>query len=105
MTELSARLRTSSADVGSMEEAAQRVVRLLYDSIVVAASGERACALVRFYKTHPLNALPFDLQEFARNAQKAELEPNTTCLTLLATVGDEPEWNDRRRSRNHQAIP
>jgi hypothetical protein len=27
------------------------------------------------------------------------------CLTLLATVGDEAQWNDRRRSKGHRAIP
>jgi hypothetical protein len=27
------------------------------------------------------------------------------CLTLLATVGDERQWNDRRVSLGHQAIP
>jgi hypothetical protein len=32
-------------------------------------------------------------------------EPAMKCLTLLATVGDEPEWNDRRSSEGHQAIP
>ena len=27
------------------------------------------------------------------------------CLVLMATVGDEPAWKDRRTSQNHQAIP
>ena len=27
------------------------------------------------------------------------------CLALLATAGDEPDWNDRDRSRGHRAIP
>lgn len=27
------------------------------------------------------------------------------CLALLATAGDEPEWNSRKASRSHQAIP
>jgi len=27
------------------------------------------------------------------------------CLTLLASVGDLPEWNDRKTSRGHRAIP
>ncbi|WP_421655982.1 hypothetical protein [Leptothermofonsia sp. ETS-13] len=27
------------------------------------------------------------------------------CLTLLATAGDHPDWNNRYRSRGHQAIP
>jgi hypothetical protein len=27
------------------------------------------------------------------------------CLTLIASAGDEPEWNARQSSRDHQAIP
>jgi len=28
-----------------------------------------------------------------------------TCLTLLASTGKEPEWNSRKTSANHRAIP
>ncbi len=34
----------------SMEEAANRVVRYLYDNLIDAQSGQKSCALVRFYK-------------------------------------------------------
>ena len=65
--------------------------------------------LVRFYKTHPYGALRPELQAFARRALDAHAEsaPGAAmkCLTLLSTVGAEPEWNDRRRSAGHQAIP
>ena len=27
------------------------------------------------------------------------------CLTLLATVGDQPQWNSRANSQGHMAIP
>jgi hypothetical protein len=27
------------------------------------------------------------------------------CLTLLATAGDEPAWNERKQSRGHRVIP
>jgi hypothetical protein len=105
MTECSARLRGSSATAGSMEEAALRVVRHLYEEIIDGQSGQRACALVRFYKTHAYGALPSELQSFARGAHGGELHDDTRCLTLLATVGDEPDWNDRRKSAGHRAIP
>ena len=64
---------------------------------------------MRFYKTHPYGSLPPDLQRFAKRAYGAVAisppEPSMKCLTLLATVGDEQAWNDRRSSENHQAIP
>lgn len=104
MTECGARLRKLGRDASSMEEAARAVVRFLYENVVDDA-GDPACALVRFYKTHELDRLPDDLREFARERSDAELPPETRCLTLLATAGDEPDWNDRRRSRDHRAIP
>ena len=51
-------------------------------------------------------ALPADLQGFARNVLKRKpASPNVKCLTLLGTAGSRPEWNSRRRSLGHQAIP
>jgi hypothetical protein len=88
-----------------MEEAASAICRLFYDELV-DSKGNRACALVRFYKTHAFGELPQGLQDFARKSL-APVTPRTdmNCLTLLATAGDEPAWNSRHRSVGHQAIP
>ena len=90
----------------TLEEAARLLVRYLYDHCVDPASGERTCALVRFYKTHPYGEMPAELREFA-SAQMdgASPSPDMRCLVLLATAGDRPEWNSRHDSRGHQAIP
>jgi hypothetical protein len=90
----------------SLEAAAELLTRYLYDQCIVGASSERACALVRFYKTHAYGKLEPALREFAR-AQLGGSEPNDTlrCLTLIATSGDEAAWNSRHKSRGHQAIP
>ncbi len=91
---------------GSMEEVAQEIVAYLYTQLGEDDSGEKSCALVRFYKTHDFGQLPILLRGFARNAAGGiAIQPETKCLTLLATAGDRPEWNDRTRSLNHQAIP
>jgi hypothetical protein len=91
-----------------MEAAAAAVCRFLYDELGDGGGG-RACVLVRFYKTHPYGALTPELQRFAKRAFGAVAisppEPGMKCLTLMATVGDEPQWNDRRASVGHQAIP
>lgn len=88
-----------------MEEAAQALCGLFYERLV-DSRGLRACALVRFYKTHQYGELPADLQSFAARAL-APVTPKTgtNCLTLLATVGEEPEWNLRSTSKRHQVIP
>jgi hypothetical protein len=93
-------------DAKSLEEAADLVVRYLYDHCVNQTTGERSCALVRFYKTHRFGALEPEQQLFA--ARLLGEEPphdDMRCLALLATAGDEPEWNSRQASRSHQAIP
>ena len=103
-----AALRDALGGERSMESAARTLCRSLYEELAGPA-GERAGVLVRCYKTPPYGALPADLQRFAKRAFGAVAitppDPAMPCLTLLATVGDEPAWNDRRASRGHQAIP
>jgi len=100
-------IRGAGRDATSGEEAAQRVVTYLYEHLVDGATGERACALVRLYKTHPYGELEPDLQEFARDLLPDGDEPDGAmrCLTLLGTAGDLPEWNSRHASVGHRAIP
>ena len=98
-------LRRGAGEAATLEEVAQRVVRYFYDECRDAEGG-RECLLVRFYKSHPYAALPAELQAFARGVlAPAPPSPEMQCLTLLATVGDEPAWNARESSRGHQAIP
>jgi hypothetical protein len=87
-------IRRLGEDASSMEEAAQRIVQYLHQEL-------EGAVLVRLYKTHPFGKLPRDLQEYVGEP----VEPDVRCLTLLGTAGDLPDWNDRRRSRGHQAIP
>jgi hypothetical protein len=95
-----AHARTSS----SMEESAQRTVDLLWGELE-SEDGGPALALVRLYKTHPYGKLPDELRAFARGVLDEDPDPETRCLTLLATRGLEPQWNDRRKSEGHKAIP
>jgi hypothetical protein len=91
---------------GSLEAAAETVVRYLHDHCVGARNGDHACALVRFYKTHPYEGLEPDLQQFAV-ARLGTIAPRADmrCLTLLASAGDEPAWNSRHTSQGHKVIP
>ena len=106
MTECAATLRKLGAGSGSMEDVASHVVRYLYDNLGDRATGERACVLVRFFKTCDYERLAPDLQQFACGILGGAPEsPKMKCLTLLATVGVKPEWNSRTNSVGHQAIP
>ncbi len=96
----------AASGASSMEDAATSIVRHLYDNVVEADSGQKSCALVRFYKTHKYRDLEPDLQEFARGIMGGAPEtPDINCLTLLGTAGDNPAWNSRANSNGHKAIP
>lgn len=101
-------LRVAARGSATMEGAAGAICRWLHDELA-DARGDRACVMVRCYLTQPYSTLPPDLQRFAKRALGAVAitppEPGMRCLSLLATAGDEPDWNDRRRSKGHQAIP
>lgn len=106
MTECGIALRNSGRGADTMETVAGKIVRDLYDQFVDKQSGNKACALVRLFKTHPYNDLDKELQEFAAKLLGHQPEsPESKCLTLLATAGERPEWNFRRQSNGHKAIP
>ncbi len=64
-----------------------------------------SCALVRFFRTMPLTDLPPTLQKRAIGEIGYKPKELVNCLTLLATRGIEPAWNERTASTNHQVIP
>ena len=105
MSECGKALRAIGEGSASMEETAGRIVRHFYDSLADAEGG-RAAALVRFYKTHPFRDLDGERQDFALALLGGEPPlPDMKCLVLLATAGDKAEWNSRKSSRGHKAIP
>ena len=109
MLRCSLEIRQVARHEPTMEATAQQITRFLYDELVTA-EGTRACALVRCYKTHRFAGLPDDLRRFARRTLRSHDAPvditdSMRCLALLATVGDEPSWNERHLSKGHQAIP
>jgi hypothetical protein len=98
-------IRAAARDASTFEEASQAIVRKLYGACRTRDGGN-ATALVRLYKTHDFGTLPRDLQAAGLGTAGVPVLPTTTrCLTLLATAGDRPEWNDRRRSVGHKCIP
>jgi len=88
-----------------MEDVAGLACRLLYQNLL-CDEVHPACALVRFFITHPYDQLPVELKAFAHGVlHDAEPLSNTRCLTLLGTAGEAPQWNSRQTSLGHKAIP
>ncbi|HEX4683504.1 MAG TPA: hypothetical protein VH277_12380 [Gemmatimonadaceae bacterium] len=98
-------IRSLSNGAATFEEAVQRMCHALYTGLC-DDDGDPACVLVRCYKTHPFRELPASLQQFAKaSALATGVGPETKCLVLLGSAGDESEWNSRLSSRHHRAIP
>src|SRR5579862_8699998 len=98
-------LRQLASQSGTMEEAAQNVVRYLFEHLWDPNLSRPCSVLVRLFKTHPFSALSADIKEFANSMAGDRLSGETRCLTLLGTAGEAPAWNSRRDSKGHQAIP
>ena len=106
LLECSSQLRRVGAEASSLEEAAQAIVEFLFSTLIDKEHDRPALALARLYKTHRFDELEEDLQAFAlARSGRAELDPDTPCLTLLGTAGVEDAWNDRRASADHKALP
>ena len=104
--QLSGGLAALGEGAGSMEEVATRVVQHLNENLLDKASGSKACALVRLYKTHAYKDLDPELRGFAQGILgHAPESEDMKCLTLLGTVGEKTEWNSRSSSSGHKAIP
>lgn len=98
-------LRRMDEGADNMEEVASKIVGYLYDNFTDKETGQRSLALVRLFKTHPYDELAPELQQFAAGVLGHEPGPATKCLTLLATAGSKEEWNSRKTSNGHRAIP
>jgi len=105
MMDCRARLRALFDDdtPWTLTGAAERAVEF-FQRELVDDEGRPACALVRFFKTHPYADLPAELQDVVQKSV-SQPAPDLRCLTLLATRGDEPAWNATKSSRGHRAIP
>ena len=99
-------LRSAAREAKTLDEAAEGMVHLLYDEFRNAGTPERQLALARFYRTQAYETLDASQRRFADQLlEGAAPAPGLRCLALVATAGSERTWNDRRKSRGHQAIP
>ena len=105
-TECGNALRALGSAASSMETAANNIVQHPYNNVINSETNEKACALIRFYKTHPYGQLAYGLQEFASGIMGGAPESqDMKCLTMMATAGEHADWNSRSTSSDHRAIP
>ncbi len=100
-------IRTMNQNASSMEEVANRIINYLYDNLVDQTTENKASVLIRCFKTHTYKNLDNDLQQLVDQQffEQDSIDDNCKCLTLLATRGQEKNWNDCHNSTSHQVIP
>ncbi|MBW4570345.1 MAG: hypothetical protein KME31_20670 [Tolypothrix carrinoi HA7290-LM1] len=91
--------------IESMESASNRIVKYFYEHLIDEQTGTPVCALIRCFKTHSYQDLDAKLSESVRSQLGYTPSGTMKCLTMLATVGDKPEWNSRHSSVGHKIIP
>lgn len=89
----------------STEDFALKATDYLFDQFSQVDGLVDACALVRFFRTMNFSDLTDDLKELAKQQFDSEHLQASNCLTLLASRGIQPEWNNRNDSINHRVIP
>lgn len=104
LTQLWSGVETRVEQAACAEEAAQAFASAVYGSF------SDSVVLMRVFLTVPFARLPKSNQDFVRNlAQSAggasDLKETTPVLSLLGSCGQEPDWNDRRKSKGHMGIP
>ena len=106
MTECSAVLRQLGEQSSSLQDAASRAVDYLFRTLGNPDTGARDCVLVRCFKTVSYNRLnPMTQQRVREQLGGIAPFPGLKCFTLMATAGEEAEWNQVERSHRYRAIP
>ena len=98
-------LRSAAADASSLQDAAGKIVRFLYDNLT-DSDGNAVNVMVRFFKVHPYSKLDFELQTYVRGFLMAYSGPGSNpppdsvlpCLTLMASVADLEALARRRKA-------
>ncbi len=105
MSECGAALRRMGEGTSAIDQLAGRITRYLYDSLVDRETGEKQCALARFFMTREYRQLDPQVRSQADQVLGESPSPNTKCLTLLGTAGELPDWNTVEKSSRYRAIP
>ncbi len=104
IAQLWTRLEPRVQQSGCLEDAAQVLAEGLHTQF------EESIVIARVFLTVPFGALQPENKAFVQRLAEltgagAELKAGTPVLSLIGTHGQDPEWNDRRKSEGHMGIP
>jgi hypothetical protein len=96
------RLFVNIDNIPSVESAAGILAKGMCDIFKPGKKSE--LALSRVFHSFEYEALPPDIKEAAKKSIRKTPENDSLFMTLLGTYGDEPAWQDRKKSHDHKAI-
>jgi PAS domain S-box-containing protein len=102
---LAAEVRDLAAPAGDGAPVDELVVSHLFEHLRALESGAPACPLVRLFRTTSWSKLSEELKAGLRPGLGHEPEPHHLFLSLRASRGLVPEWNDPLRSHAHRVLP
>ncbi len=90
----------------NVDEMANLLVNYFYNHLIDKQTGEKTCALVRFFMTYPYIELDQESSTLVdKMSDGHSISHDMKCLSLLSTVGIQPEWNSTQLSNRHRVIP
>ena len=99
-------LRNLVTNAQTMETVADNIAKYFYDHFIEEGTGKQAFALVRLFKTQSYGSLPEELKQCVQEKLGVvDVKSEMKSLVLLGTAGEKSEWNARRLSSGHKAIP
>jgi hypothetical protein len=104
VTDLWARVEPQLRRSTSLEDAAQKLVKIIYEDFT------ESVVLARVFCTIPFDALPARNRRFVQRLVDANDGPHdlgtaTPVLSLVGTYGTEQEWRSRINSQGHLGVP
>lgn len=87
----------------SVESAAKTLVKGMCSEF---RTGEKSdIVLSRVFHSFDYELLPSDIQTSGTKLLGSQPDPSSKFLVLIGSYGDEADWQDRKKSNGHQAIP
>jgi two-component system NtrC family sensor kinase len=104
ISKCSAPIRSLAKKAVSIENLAESITKTIYEQLATEPDEQKACALVRLFRTVRYQDLNPELKKKARTGY-LKVNPTSKFLVLLGTAGFQPDWNSRKSSKGHQLIP
>lgn len=106
MSEIGDALQRLELKANNIEELSNLMVQYFFENLIDKRSGEKSCALVRFFMTYPYSSLDLEARQLVGKMLHGQpIPPEMKCLSLMATAGVRPEWNSAKDSKDHRVLP